>query len=140
MRIMEMANRLQAQSADDKKRWETERCDLEQRIRVLEEAMVTGPTSLDQSTKMAASSQSRGHSPSMAPAQHSQLIPSDSNTSTETVNVLRAEIGRLRTRTQSLEAALQAMRHESVSIQLAAKQLIESGGKIEQAAQSVPST
>ncbi|USP82732.1 hypothetical protein yc1106_10006 [Curvularia clavata] len=42
MRIMEMANRLQSQGAEDKKKWEAEKSELEQRIRVLEEAMVMG--------------------------------------------------------------------------------------------------
>ncbi|KAF2651626.1 hypothetical protein K491DRAFT_86223 [Lophiostoma macrostomum CBS 122681] len=136
MRIMEMANRLQAQSADDKKRWESEKSELEQRIRLLEEAMVTGQSIIEQSNTVTATS----HSPSMTPTQQSQLTSSDSNTSTETMNVLRAEIGRLRTRTQTLEAALQAMKNESISIQLAVKQLIDSGGKIEQAVESITST
>ena len=133
MRIMEMANRLQVQSVDDKKRWESEKSDLEQRIKILEEAMVTGQSSTEQSTTHAEGSSSSRPSTSATPVHHPQLTPSDSSSSTETINVLRAEIGRLRLRTQTLESALQAMKDESTSIQLAARQLIESGGKIEQA-------
>jgi len=121
MRIMEMANRLQAQSAEDKKRWEGERAELQQRIKVLEEAMVIG-----------SDSQNPERSTSPPNAVIVGLGPVNSST-TETINVLRAEISRLRIRTQTLESALQTMREESLSIQAAAKKLMESGGKIEQA-------
>ncbi|KAF2000672.1 hypothetical protein P154DRAFT_192545 [Amniculicola lignicola CBS 123094] len=129
MRIMEMANRLQAQGADDKKRWEAERAELEQRIRVLEEAMVTGPTIENTDTQMDTGSSPpppiiQAHSPSIGL----------SGSSTETINVLRTEIGRLRSLTLCLETALQTMKEESISIQAAARQLVHSGGKIEQTA------
>jgi DNA repair exonuclease SbcCD ATPase subunit len=131
MRIMEMANRLQAQGSDDKKRWETERCELEQRIKVLEEAMVIGS---GQPIENAEHDMSDNTPPSIILSHNPHLSPAPS-TSTETINVLRVEIGRLRSRTQILEAALQTMREESISIQAAARQLVESGGKIETAAQ-----
>lgn len=134
MRIMEMANRLQAQGADDKKRWEAERSELEQRIKVLEEAMVTGQAGIERPGAAASTSDASSHPP-IAMAHNPHLSPSTSSSTTETINVLRTEIGRLRTRTQTLEAALQAMKEESVSIQAAARQLVESGGKIEKAAQ-----
>ena len=124
MRIMEMANRLQAQGADDKRRWEIEKGELEQRIRILEEAMVTGN---EQPTTAA-------HNISGASPSFSAVLPISSNSSsTETINVLRAEIARLRSRTQSLESALRTMKEESIRIQTAAQQLVESGGKIEEA-------
>lgn len=129
MRIMEMANRLQAQGAEDKKRWEAEKAELQNRIKVLEEAMVAGP---ERSTSVTGRADFRP-SPSIMPIQASGKTPVAS--SDETVNVLRAEIGRLRLRTQTLETALQTLREESVSIQEAAKRLVESGGKIEQATQ-----
>lgn len=121
MRIMEMANRLQAQSAEDKKRWDAEKVELQRRIKVLEEAMVTGTTSegLDHNS-----------TPSSILAHTSTAVSS----STETINVLRAEVGRLRMRTQTLEAALNTMREEGLSVQAAAKKLMESGGKIGHAA------
>ncbi|KAK3217299.1 hypothetical protein GRF29_1g2652139 [Pseudopithomyces chartarum] len=121
MRIMEMANRLQAQSAEDKKRWDAEKIELQQRIKVLEEAMVTGTTS---------ECPDQIPSPSIVLAHTSTPVPSSS----ETINVLRTEIGRLRIRTQALETALNAMREQGLSIQAAAKTLMESGGKIEHAA------
>ncbi|KAF2184744.1 hypothetical protein K469DRAFT_173320 [Zopfia rhizophila CBS 207.26] len=130
MRIMEMANRLQAQSADDKRRWEAEKAELEQRIKVLEEAMVTGTERLATETGHATVS---SPSASMSLATHNLTPSSASASSPETINVLRAEIGRLRSRTQRLEIALHTMREESVSIQAAARQLVESGGKIEMA-------
>lgn len=123
MRIMEMANRLQAQSADDKKRWDAEKSELQQRIKVLEEAMMTGTES-----------EQPGHSPPPSIVL-AQTPGTASSSSTETINVLRAEIGRLRVRTQTLETALQAMKEEGRSIHEAAKKLLESGCKIEQAAQ-----
>jgi chromosome segregation ATPase len=130
MRIMEMANRLQAQGADDKRRWETEKAELQQRIKVLEEAMVTGTQRPTPYTDEGA------HSSSLPIIQgHTEAPSPSSSSSTETIKVLRAEIGRLRLRTQGLETALQTMREESVAIQDAAKSLMKSGGKIDNAAQ-----
>ncbi|KAF2110137.1 hypothetical protein BDV96DRAFT_222141 [Lophiotrema nucula] len=134
MRIMEMANRLQAQSADDKKRWDAERQELEHRIRVLEEAMVTGAT--DRSNSRMDEDIHTNPPPSIIEA-HRPNLNTPSSTSTETVNVLRAEISRLRSRTQTLETALQSMKKESISIQAAAKQLVESGGKMERVASEI---
>lgn len=136
MRIMEMANKLQGQGADDKKKWEAERTELELRIRILEEAMVTG-TERNPSEAENAPIASPGASSSMVLSYN----PATSNASqSETINVLRAEVSRLRSRTQTLEAALQTMRRESISIQAAAKQLVESGGKIENVAQGAIGT
>jgi chromosome segregation ATPase len=135
MRIMEMANRLQGQSAEDKKKWETEKTEMEQRIRLLEEAMVTGTAQLP----------SQAENPSHAsPGENSLVHPHGSATpnasQSETINVLRAEVGRLRSRTQTLETALQTMRRESISIQTAARQLVESSGKLEDVAQETLGT
>jgi chromosome segregation ATPase len=120
MRIMEMANRLQTQSADDKKRWDAEKKELQQRIKLLEEVMVTG-THLEHP----------GHSPP------SIVLPPDSGTthpsSAETINVLRAEVSRLRMRTQTLETALHTMKEEGQAIQEAAKKLLDSGSNMERA-------
>ena len=152
MRIMEMANRLQAQSLEDKKRWEAEKAELEQRIRVLEEAMVTGAerhpsSSMDESDSTSlgatvASSSSfavtvaaAGGTANQNRNQFSSSVSVVSAASaTETINVLRTEISRLRSRTQVLETALRTMREESISIQAAAKQMVESGARIERAA------
>jgi chromosome segregation ATPase len=128
MRIMEMANRLQAQGAEDKKRWESEKADLRQRIKVLEEAMVTGTA---RPTPFAATATSN-EIPSIV---ETHMAAQESASSTETIRVLRAEIGRLRLRTQGLETALQTVKGESVAIQEAAKILMESGGKVEITAQ-----
>ncbi|KAF1938633.1 hypothetical protein EJ02DRAFT_18268 [Clathrospora elynae] len=132
MRIMEMANRLQSQGADDKKKWEAERTELEQRIRLLEEAMVTGmeqPTPRSDAEQQASASSVPLHT-GLA---HTPSVPISSQA--ETINVLRAEVGRLRSRTQTLESAVHMMRRESISIQIAARQLVESGGKLEGVAQ-----
>lgn len=129
MRIMEMANRLQAQSAEDKRRWDSEKIELRKRIKVLEEAMVTGgqrPTSQEQDAAFG--------TPTASGDDQVTAQTSETSASSETLKVLRAEIGRLRLRTQSLETALQTMRGESIAIQEAARSLLESGGKIESAA------
>jgi septal ring factor EnvC (AmiA/AmiB activator) len=128
MRILEMANRLQAQGAEDKKRWESEKADLRQRIKVLEEAMVTGTARPTPFAATAASS-------ALPSIVETHMAAQEPASSTETIRVLRAEIGRLRLRTQGLETALQTMKGESVAIQEAAKVLMESGGKIEITAQ-----
>ena len=123
MRIMEMANRLQAQSAEDKKRWDVEKAELQQRIKVLEEAMVVG-TDPDRP----------GSPPPSIVLAHARTTPSSSN---ETISVLRAEINRLRIRTHTLETALKTMKEEGLAIQEAARRLAESGSKIEQATRGV---
>jgi DNA repair exonuclease SbcCD ATPase subunit len=132
MRILEMANRLQTQSAEDKKRWEAEKSELEQRIRILEEAMVTGNIGNEESS-MGANNDVGSNTPAPTTFSHPTSPPSTTSLA-ETVNVLRAEIGRLRSRNQNVEAALQSVRMESVYLQAAAKQLAESSGKIEKAA------
>jgi hypothetical protein len=126
MRIMEMANRLQSQGAEDKKKWESERTELEQRISTLEEALVTGTE----------------HPTPKSDAKNASPVPlvASSSSQAETINVLRAEVCRLRFRTQGLETALQTMQKESISIQTAAQQLAESGGKLEAMAQSAVGT
>ncbi|KAJ4374085.1 hypothetical protein N0V83_002824 [Neocucurbitaria cava] len=132
MRIMEMANKLQAQGADDKRKWEAERKDMQQRIRLLEEAMVTGT---EHATPDAEHLSTTDSAPQSTTPSHNP--GSSSSSQAETIIVLRAEVGRLRSRTQALETALQTMRWESISIQAAARQLVESGGKLENVAQSV---
>ena len=135
MQIMEMANRLQAQSSNDKKRWEAEKLDLEERIRALEEAMVMGHSGPMQEAAKEPHS-SRTTTSSSSPFTNNAYSAGSSSASTsETINVLRNEIGRLRSRTQTLEAALQTMKEESLSIQAAARQLVLSSGRIEEAAQ-----
>jgi hypothetical protein len=129
MRIVDMANRLQAQGAEDKKKWEAERSGLKQRIRVLEEAVVIGGD--EDSTPTTDREYRSSGSPVSVPG--SVASPSSQ---AELVHVLRAEVGRLRSRTLVLETALQDMHKEGVSIQTAARRLMESGGRLEAVAQS----
>jgi chromosome segregation ATPase len=131
MQIVEMANKLQGKGAEDKKKWEAEKFDLDQRIRLLEEAMVAGA---DQTPSEAENLSSASPPASSTVLSQKSVTPSASQS--ETINVLRAEVGRLRSRTQNLETALQTMRQESVSIQEAARQLVQSSDKIEDVAQS----
>lgn len=134
MRIMEMASRLQAQGAEDKKRWEAEKVELERRIKLLEEAMVTGGERLDAPLTQAATepfhpTSARQLAASTTTAPMTPTLAS----SAETIAVLRAEIARLRSRTKSLETALQTMKDESISIQAAAQTLVGSGRKVKDA-------
>lgn len=134
--IMDMASKIQGQGAEDKKKWETEKSDLEQRIRLLEEAMVSSAAEQTPSEAMHASSAS----PCVTAGTGEQKSVTPGASQSETINVLRAEVGRLRSRTQSLEIALQTMRKESISIQEAARQLVESGSKIERVAHGAVAT
>jgi DNA repair exonuclease SbcCD ATPase subunit len=129
MRIVDMANRLQAQGAEDKKKWEAERSGLKQRIRVLEEAVVTGGAE-DSTPSTDREYRSSG---SLVSVPGSVASPSSQ---AELIHVLRAEVGRLRSRTLVFETALQDMHKESVSIQTTARRLMESGGRLEAVAQS----
>ncbi|KAF2199623.1 hypothetical protein GQ43DRAFT_473474 [Delitschia confertaspora ATCC 74209] len=138
MRILDMGNRLQEKSSEDKKRWDGERRVLEGRIRVLEEAMVMGTSGVGHEGGMGEEvaeymvEESTGALVS-AGDPYVRELSGPSTSTTETINVLRAEVVRLRSRTLALETALQAMKEESISIQAAARQLVESGGKIEKA-------
>jgi chromosome segregation ATPase len=132
MRIMEMANRLQGQGAEDKRRWDAERTELEQRIRLLEEAMVTGTAQASSE----ADDRPRASS-AVSSVMQSHDTATHSASQSETINLLRAEVTRLRSRTHNLETALQTMRTESISIQQAARQLMESGGRLEDVAQGL---
>lgn len=127
MRIMEMANRLQGQGAEDKKKWEAEKIKLEHRISLLEQAMVVGPAHAHPNTEVQAATGSSQRAVSVS----ARILHSPESSQTETIILLRAEVGRLRTRTQTLETALQNMRRESISIQTAARQLVETGGRLD---------
>jgi DNA repair exonuclease SbcCD ATPase subunit len=128
MRIVEMANKLEGKGAEDKKKWDLERSELERRIRTLEGAMVTG-TGQGPLESQDRTNDSSSTSPIPPPG-------ASSTSQSETINVLRAEVGRLQSRTQTLETALHTMRQESISIQAAARQLVESGGIIENVARN----
>ncbi|KAH8714813.1 hypothetical protein GQ44DRAFT_730543 [Phaeosphaeriaceae sp. PMI808] len=120
MRIVEMANKLQGQDAKDKEKWEAERAELEQRIRILEEAIVTGAERAPSKAELPSSSSTVA-----------SIVSHSSTISAETINVLRAEVARLRSRTQALEKTLSLMQQESISLQVTARQLVESGGRLE---------
>jgi predicted nucleic acid-binding Zn-ribbon protein len=130
MRIMDMANKLQGQGAEDKKKWEAERTELEQRIHLLEEAMVTG-------TAQAPSSCA---SPGASSVVHTHETTMSSASQLEIINLLRTEVTRLRSRTQTLESALQTIRREGISIRTAAQKLVESSGRLESIAQDTLGT
>jgi len=134
VQIMDMANRLQSQSAEAKRKWEIEKAELEQRIRLLEEAMVTGT---QKPTSSAVAEQQSGITPSPSPLGSTHSMPTSISSQAETINVLRAEVSRLRSRTHVLESTVQNMRCESLSIQTAARQILESGGKMGDIAQDV---
>ncbi|KAL5119485.1 hypothetical protein ACEQ8H_002550 [Pleosporales sp. CAS-2024a] len=129
MQIMDMANRLQGQSAEDKKKWDAEKSDLEHRIRVLQEAMVTG-------TRRALLLEADQNTGATSPGGASVVVPPSVSTCEKTMDDDGggAEVARLRTQIQRLETSLQAMRRESMSVQAAARQLILSSGRMEECA------
>jgi hypothetical protein len=132
-KIMGMANKLEGKGAEEKKKWDAERSELQQRIELLEEAMVTGTEN----------SSHGAETPTMTGPSSTSLTPfppKSSMSQSATINVLRAEVGRLRTRTQNLETALHTMRRESISIQAAARQIVESGSILENVSQSTVGT
>lgn len=136
MRIIEMANRLQGQAVEDRRNCEAERGQLEQRIKNLEQAVVTGTKQSPLEVEGRTST-----SPGVVSRVTLSQNPTASTTSqAETISVLRTEVGRLQSRTQILEAALQIMRQESITIQAAARQIIECGGKLETVASSAINT
>jgi predicted nuclease with TOPRIM domain len=134
MQIMDMANRLQAQSAEAKIRWQAEKAGLEQRIRLLEEAMVTGS---EKPISTSDAEQQPGITRGPLPVGSTHTVGASNSSQIETINVLRAEVSRLRSRTKTLEAAVQTMRCESLSIQTAARQILESSGNMGDISQDI---
>jgi uncharacterized tellurite resistance protein B-like protein len=132
-KIMSMANKLERKGAEEKKKWDAERSELQQRIELLEEAMVTGTGKSSHGT---GTSTMAGPSSALA----TPLLSTSDLSQSATINVLRTEVGRLRTRTQNLETALHTMRQESISIQVAAQQIVESGSILEKVSQSTVGT
>lgn len=152
MKIMEMGGKLQVRAAEEKREWLKEKEVFEKRVRVLEEAMVSdprvpavssvgmeGPRTIGRGDLEAASDADVGMSEAGAPAAEvSQAAPPPASAAAaETIAVLRAEITRLRKRTQTLEAALKAMRDESNGLHEALQAVAASGSKIQQAVASV---
>jgi predicted nucleic acid-binding Zn-ribbon protein len=135
MRIMDMANKLQGQGAEDKKKWEAERTELEQRIHLLEEAMVTGTAQAPSSFESPSCA-----SPGASSVVHTHETTMSSASQLEIINLLRIEVTRLRSRTQTLETALQTIRREGISIRTAAQKLVESSGRLEDIAQDTLGT
>lgn len=146
MKIMEMGGKLQARAAEEKQVWLKEKEVLEKRVRVLEEAMVSDPrvpavgsrgaegsSILERGDPEAADvdvgMKAAGTTATVLP----QAVPSSSAATAETISVLRAEITRLRRRTQVLESALKAMRNESHGLHEALQAVAASGSKIQQA-------
>ncbi|RYN81949.1 hypothetical protein AA0117_g2350 [Alternaria alternata] len=134
VRIMDMANRLQSQSAEAKKIWELEKARLEQRIRLLEEAMVAGTP---KPTPTVVAEQQPGINSVPSSVDSTDTMNTTIPSQTEIINVLRSEISRLRSRTHTLESTVQNMRRESFSIQTVARKILDSGDKIGNIAKEV---
>jgi DNA repair exonuclease SbcCD ATPase subunit len=134
VRIMDMANRLQSQSAEAKKIWELEKAGLEQRIRLLEEAMVAGTP---KPTPTVVAEQQPGINSVPSSVDSTDTMNTTIPSQTEIINVLRSEISRLRSRTHTLESTVQNMRRESFSIQTVARKILDSGDKIGNIAKEV---
>jgi predicted nuclease with TOPRIM domain len=144
MRIMDMANRLQAQGLEDQKRWEGEKRELEGRIRILEEAMVTGQSvdaemdNVDDGTDAGADAGGDKEGDNLPPCSqpenfnaHSAPFAASAKAASEMVSVLRAEVGRLRKRTKELEDALRGVKEDGAQVQEVARRLLEVGGRME---------
>jgi hypothetical protein len=134
MRIMEMASRLQAQGAEEKRKWANEREELQERIKTLEEAMLTGSMANVAQNSAEERIQSVNNGNAIA---ESSLPVTSSAQSTQVVALLRAEVARLRTRTKSLEDALFTTKEESERIQDAARAIAESSKRTQAAAAAI---
>jgi chromosome segregation ATPase len=132
MKIVEMANLLQSQSADEKRKWRAEKDELQKRIRILEEAMVTGFMPGEDGASGFVSAADEGEEQG-----HGLSSQSMSFHAGHTITLLRSEIVKLRARTQTLEKALQVMKEESLSIQAAAQGIVDSGKRTQEKFSSI---
>ncbi|KAF2838011.1 hypothetical protein M501DRAFT_937094 [Patellaria atrata CBS 101060] len=116
MKIVDMANQLQAKCADDRRKWAIEKEALDEKIRGLEDAMVAGVTGREPTT-----------------ADDAQ----PSAPSSGAIRVLKVEIARLRAKNQMMDLALKTMKEECHTMQVTLQAVVNSGQKIQQAADTV---
>ena len=120
MKIVEMASQLQAQGADDRKKWDREKEELASRIRVLEASV--SQTSLPALPREAVEAQSTEESEAMEEIQIGQTTTSaSSSVSDRAVESLRVEVINLKSRNEALENTLRTLRDESRFMQEAAQ-------------------
>lgn len=159
VRIVEMANRLQAQGADERKRWEDERRELMDTVRAMElglpaheedeeigaedaEAAIMGPTQRDaglgdtRSRGPSGSREGEAESSVERPTAESEAPHKTGATPTtrspNPIPALRAEVRRLRSRTQALEGVIRTMREENTSMQETLQSVTASGQRLQE--------
>jgi len=136
MKIVEMASQLQAQGADDRKKWDREKEELASRIRVLEASV--SQTSLPALPREAVEAQSTEESEGMEEIQIGQTTtPASSSVSDRAVESLRVEVINLKSRNEALENTLRTLRDESRFMQEAAQGVAGVGERIRTAIDKV---
>ncbi|KAF1984205.1 hypothetical protein K402DRAFT_406181 [Aulographum hederae CBS 113979] len=157
--IVDMGGRIHAQGAEERKRWNSEKAALERRIIVLQGS--TGgagggggggggggeASDIQGTARRQAPAAAEGPSQiAPAPAAPPEVADSDAMDTTEeqsedsgqqettdSIDDLRAEVLRLRGRTQALESTLRELRHDGRSVQEAAQAAGRSGERIQSA-------
>jgi len=133
MRILDLANRLQAKGQQERKDWEREKAGLEERVRGLEEVVVCGSGSggaeyqkvgrdkggnEDEDVDRDEDGDGGGGGGGDVVGGTGQL---------HVIPLLRAEVARLRERNRVLEVAVERMREEGLAVQEAARSFVEAG-------------
>lgn len=134
MKIVEMASLLQSQAAEERKKWKIEKDELQERIKILEEAMMSGlmPQALMEKMPRGdpGSSETNRHTPDTQSSTNALHIE-------HTISLLRSEIVKLRSKTQALEVSLRAVKEENASVQAAAQAIEKSGKRVQDTLNSV---
>lgn len=151
VRIVEMASRLQAKGAEERKKWEDEKAELMERIKVLELGLPEGEgEDVDDPGAVNEMSDAGDRTEAVPEAKVSTTgaggadavrvsNPPASLTATSTTNprqsilALRTEIRRLRSRTQTLEGTIRSMKEENKSMQDALRAVTASGERMQEA-------
>lgn len=134
MQIMAMSSRLQAQGASDTQKWKAEReqWDLEKKAFTMQIEQL-------EDERQALLRSLRASEPSGSPLTHVQSTGTLEGTDTQASRgMLRENIRELRIKCNSLEAALQAIRHESSSFGQAFARLGSIGRRLQQHLQMPP--
>jgi len=148
MKIMDMASRLQAQGAEEKRKWSAEQEELERRLAGFEalerrdsSMPVNAAPSHDIERGGAASPMTAIPDPlTKGLKEPAQLVPETASSQlleTDSVDALQQENSRLRGRLKTLEEALQELRREGHAVQAASEVIAGSGGRIQAAVDRV---
>ncbi|EFQ85815.1 hypothetical protein PTT_19123 [Pyrenophora teres f. teres 0-1] len=150
LRILDLANRLQAQSEQERKTWASEKRALQERVRGLEEVVVCGictttdsqynkprirytntNTNTNTNTHANTDTAQQEVENSAPQAARDATMPSTESQNIHIIPLLRAEISRLRAKNQTLQGAVEQMREGGMRVREAVEGVLEAAAGVD---------